>query len=470
MIGELFVGDTPETETKSSGLSIKAPSTPSSSSSATKSKAVNDSNASALTGELMEDTRSEIIPAQSPRATPLGSPRAKGDSSSEEEDNITGGGKIEVKTEPTAKKLMDPAQIVAAAAAAAKDASMKEAAREKKEGISSSSSSSYNTSAETNTATNTTVATTVVSTTSTYSATNSTSATSAIPPSNTSMAPPSPVVGAKKLVISSSSSSSSSSFSFATTATSNQPAPSPRAGPPATPRTADSAAQKLLHGERPPGSRELPQSPMGAYIEKNVRKMIQGEIIAATAGQRTFQPSDAPEPEEIVIRTVSNIKVPHSLPPRLAARTVYPKELPYQSKAIMMFQRDTSDIDQALFAMYVQEYNEKSDGSNRRMAYIAYLDSVSYMRPKTLRTKIYHQILLAYMEWIKERGFCAVYIWACPPPHKRDDYILHVHPDTQRMPSAERLRRWYHKMIDEGSRSGLVVEKTSLYHEHLVDF
>ena len=92
-------------------------------------------------------------------------------------------------------------------------------------------------------------------------------------------------------------------------------------------------------------------------------------------------PSDAPGPEEIVIRTVSNIEVPHTLPSRLSARTFYPKAMKYQSKAIMMFQRDTSDIDQALFAMYVQEYDEHSDGSNKRMAYIAYLDSVSYMRP-----------------------------------------------------------------------------------------
>jgi hypothetical protein len=52
-------------------------------------------------------------------------------------------------------------------------------------------------------------------------------------------------------------------------------------------------------------------------------------------------------------------------------------------------------------------------------------------------------------------------------PISRDDYILHVHPDTQRMPSAERLRRWYHTMIDEGTKTGLVLEKTSLYHEHL---
>ena len=37
-----------------------------------------------------------------------------------------------------------------------------------------------------------------------------------------------------------------------------------------------------------PGSRELPQSPMGAYIEKSVRSMIKTEIEAATAGSRPF--------------------------------------------------------------------------------------------------------------------------------------------------------------------------------------
>ena len=85
----------------------------------------------------------------------------------------------------------------------------------------------------------------------------------------------------------------------------------------------------------------------------------------------------------------------------------------------MMFQRDTSDIDQALFAMYVQEYDEHSDGSNKRMAYIAYLDSVSYMRPKTLRTKIYHQILLAYMEWIKVSFFVFLFffVFVVFPPY-----------------------------------------------------
>ena len=500
------------------------------------------SNAAALKGELPEDNKDdERIPAQSPRASPLGSPRARGDSSSEEEDDRksskssknnnsksngsksngsksngsksngsksnsgkSNGSKIDNEsdsktdsttdsntsdskdaTKDTTNTPLDPATAVAAMAKAAKEAQEKEE-KQKKDSASSSSSSSCASNATTPSNNDKAAATSNVTASAQDNAHASSSSTTAAAAAGATptgaaannsktkkkitspMAPPSPVVGIKKLTLSAASAVKGGKKKGTVEGTGGGgPAPSPRAGPPATPRTADTAAQKLLHGERPPGSRELPQSPMGAYIEQSVRKMIQQEIDAAKQGERSFTINDAPGPEEIVIRTVSNIAVPHQLPGRLSARTVYPKDLKYQSKAVMMFQRDSSDIDQALFAMYVQEYDEHSDGSNRRMAYIAYLDSVSYMRPKTLRTKIYHQILLAYMEWIKTRGFCAVYIWACPPPHKRDDYILHVHPDTQRMPSAERLRRWYHTMIDEGSRSGLVLEKTTLYHEHL---
>ena len=32
-----------------------------------------------------------------------------------------------------------------------------------------------------------------------------------------------------------------------------------------------------------------------------------------------------------------------------------------------------------------------------------------------LRTLVYHDILLSYMAYIKQRGYCAMFIWACPP-------------------------------------------------------
>ena len=131
-----------------------------------------------------------------------------------------------------------------------------------------------------------------------------------------------------------------------------------------------------------------------------------------------------------------------------------------------MFQRGADDIDICLYAMYVQEYGHDSTDPNKRFSYIAYLDSVNYLKPRRLRTKIYHELLVAYIDSIKKRGFTGVFIWACPPPHKRDDYILHCHPETQRMPSADRLREWYHEMIGKAMKRNIVVESTTLYEEY----
>merc|ERR1711916_224974 len=39
-------------------------------------------------------------------------------------------------------------------------------------------------------------------------------------------------------------------------------------------------------------------------------------------------------------------------------------------------------------------------------------------------------------------------------------------PPTQRVPSADRLRKWYHDMIRRGVRSNIIVSSTSLFEEH----
>ena len=146
------------------------------------------------------------------------------------------------------------------------------------------------------------------------------------------------------------------------------------------------------------------------------------------------------------VRVVSNREAKHYTKKWVNEIAVYPENLPCRSKCILMFQT-MHGIDVCIFGMYVYEYGEDCPPPNRRCVYIAYLDSVHYLRPRRLRTAVYHELLCAYIKFCRIRQFHSVYIWACPPPNRRDDYILHCHPEDQRMPSSERLRQWYATML-----------------------
>ena len=50
------------------------------------------------------------------------------------------------------------------------------------------------------------------------------------------------------------------------------------------------------------------------------------------------------------------------------------------------------------FGLYVQEYGTNCAQPNQRRVYIAYLDSVHFFQPRHLRTSVYYEILLGYLQ------------------------------------------------------------------------
>lgn len=139
----------------------------------------------------------------------------------------------------------------------------------------------------------------------------------------------------------------------------------------------------------------------------------------------------------------------------------YPSEFKYRCKCIIVFQ-NLDGVDVILFGLYVYEHDETNAPPNHRAVYVSYLDSVHYMRPRKMRTFVYHELLAAYLDYVRIKGYNTAHIWACPPL-KGDDYILFAKPDDQKVPKDDRLRQWYIDMLKDCQRRGIVGKMTNAY-------
>ncbi|GBG24486.1 Histone acetyltransferase HAC5 [Hondaea fermentalgiana] len=223
----------------------------------------------------------------------------------------------------------------------------------------------------------------------------------------------------------------------------------------------------LPAGKRVPSAKELDQTRLGIFLEKWVRNSIR----EFRDKERVRKPGIAdedlgPGADKLHIRVLSNFDEECKVKP-FVKRLIpeYPDAFPFRSRCIFLFQ-ELDGVDVLFFAMFVQEYGSDCPDPNRRKVYIAYLDSVYYFQPRRLRTTVYHELLLGYLEYMRRDGMTSAYIWACPPPNKRDDYIIHCHPEDQRVQTPERLRKWYHDMITQGSGSRIFMGSCAMFEEH----
>ncbi|KAG2482629.1 hypothetical protein HYH03_018437 [Edaphochlamys debaryana] len=219
-------------------------------------------------------------------------------------------------------------------------------------------------------------------------------------------------------------------------------------------------------------AKDLPTSRLSEWITERLNRELEKERLRR-AEQHGKQPHEVQGPEPLTVRMINSVIKKCEVKPKFHETfqaEAYASEFPYRQKVLLLFQ-SLDGVDVCLFCMYVQEYGRDCMAPNTNVVYLSYLDSVKYFRPEipsalgpavSLRTFVYHELLIGYIEFVKNMGFEQMYIWACPPM-QGDDYILYCHPTKQKTPRSDRLRMWYIEMLKMAKEEGIVVHLSTLW-------
>uniref|UniRef100_K3WB48 histone acetyltransferase n=1 Tax=Globisporangium ultimum (strain ATCC 200006 / CBS 805.95 / DAOM BR144) TaxID=431595 RepID=K3WB48_GLOUD len=216
----------------------------------------------------------------------------------------------------------------------------------------------------------------------------------------------------------------------------------------------------------------IPPCELSEFIQSYLRHELEAIGEGEAAKSLNVRVLSFPEekmtiPEGVVRAFDENSKVLSQIcPERDVSSQRLPSQVSFLSRGIYLFQKHDG-VDISLFTMYSQEFGEDCEfAANRRAVYIAYIDSIRYLKPASARTSAYHLMMMAYFDYIRRRGFERVHIWSCPP-QKRISYVFWCRPAFQKTPSAEHLRSWYNRLLGKAKARNIVRDWTTLYDRYL---
>ncbi|KAH7719957.1 histone H3-K56 acetyltransferase [Aphelenchoides avenae] len=196
----------------------------------------------------------------------------------------------------------------------------------------------------------------------------------------------------------------------------------------------------------------IPESKLSRYIEAMIDEFVSERATSLGLTQK---------PRRVLIRVVSSNRKTFRRAAKMAEK-YGPAEYPYNQRSIYAFQETEDGGDVCFFGIRTQEYGNDSPPSNRGHIYLAYVDSVKVYAPSTLRTELFHRIILAYMEWMRQCGYVRLCLWACPPYHGQQ-YLFPTRATNQKLPNLKGLLKWYNDMFTTGQEIKVVERNTSAY-------
>eukprot|EP00584_Thalassiosira_punctigera_P019572 CAMPEP_0172557286 /NCGR_PEP_ID=MMETSP1067-20121228/72428_1 /TAXON_ID=265564 ORGANISM="Thalassiosira punctigera, Strain Tpunct2005C2" /NCGR_SAMPLE_ID=MMETSP1067 /ASSEMBLY_ACC=CAM_ASM_000444 /LENGTH=784 /DNA_ID=CAMNT_0013346341 /DNA_START=1 /DNA_END=2355 /DNA_ORIENTATION=+ len=226
-----------------------------------------------------------------------------------------------------------------------------------------------------------------------------------------------------------------------------------------------------------PSANDIPRTKLSDWLERDVhtkvdvrmRELAEEKAESENISYETaYKALSAGGP--LTIRQVTSTDRKHEVRDLMKARYAhknYPEEFPYRCKCIVVFQ-NIDGVDVVLFSLYVYEHGEDNPLPNKRTVYVSYLDSVHFLKPRKMRTFIYHEILISYLDYARDKGFQQAFIWACPPL-KGDDYIFYAKPEDQKTPKERMLRQWYLDLLEDCQKRNIVGKVSNMYDQYFND-